>query len=59
MIEEIVIAHHTPFTPILEARKIARGIRNVLKTMLTMAGGEVFPTPLNIPCMVNSVIMNI
>ena len=54
----IEIAHQTPLTPIVAAKIMASGMRTVLKTMLTIAGGVVLPTPLNIPCVVSSSIIN-
>ena len=55
----MLIAHHTPFTSICDAKSIAKGILIALNVMLIMAGGAVLPIPLNIPWVVNSSIINI
>src|SRR5690606_17675812 len=55
--EVMVMAHHTPVTPMRVPRTMASGIRSVLKTMLVTAGGVVLPNPLNMPCVVISSIM--
>lgn len=47
---EIEMAHHIPFTPKNEDKRMANGILAEVNTIETMLGGMVFPKPLKAPC---------